>query len=170
MLYFSGFTYMTGKNHSFLAILSTSLQGPLCSSLSFPLTLDPYASPCGAQPGPGLWLTVRTRVCVIKQSMSTSGETASLGEKLGLFPAVQCTPIGSVAVGKPLSLSGPDATIGPFRTEWPTAQLLQWSRRQPHPPRSFLAFPPLPQRSERTEERLCAIVGSARGLPSGILS
>lgn len=114
-------------------------------------------------------------MCVLKQSMWTSGETASLGEKLGLFPAVQWTPICSVAVGKPLSLSGPDVTIGPFHTKWPRAQLLQWSRRRPHPPGSFLAFPPLPQRSEREgagqpEERLCAVEGSALGLPAGILS
>lgn len=69
--------------------------------LSFPFRapwfLFVISSESGAQPNPtlgppwpgsGLWLIFRTRVCVIKRSMWTSGETTGLGEKLGLLPAV----------------------------------------------------------------------------------
>lgn len=80
-----------------------------------------------------------------------------------------------MALGKPLSLFGLEVTVGPLHAEWATAHWLQWSRRQPHPPRSFLVFPPFLPRAERERagqpgERPCGIVGSALGLPSGILS
>lgn len=80
-----------------------------------------------------------------------------------------------VALGKPLSLSEPDVTAEPFHTKWPMAQILQWSRRQPHPPRSFLEFPPFHKEqrgseARQPEERQCGKVGRVLGLPSGIIS
>lgn len=79
-----------------------------------------------------------------------------------------------MAEDKPLSLSGSDVTVRPFHTEWPTAELVQWSKRQPHPPDPVLSFLLFHQEQRgndagQSRERQCGTAGGMLGLPSGIL-